>query len=513
MLTEILESRDLPTLPDIASELIQLISREETTLQEIGELVSQDIALSAKILRICNSSFYSFPQKISSINQAVTILGMNAVRSLVLSFSFLNMDRKTKKSIFNFTRFWEKSLASAVGAKCILQHVKNTDNDDVFIAGLLQSMGELILVNTFPDRYEKVLQQLEKGGDRQQTETEIFGMTNAEVGAAIATHWGFPEVLTLPIRYHGNPRKYQGTNKKIRQIIAAVYLAGLLSNILFAEDNPQKFHKQFRLEASRLLKLKPEAIEDILDNIHTVYAKTGRYFDLQVKNTKSVQEILQEANIRLSLINLDYDQMNKELVFTKIRMEKLMQELEEKNRILANLANIDGLTGVFNHRYFQNSLEQELERATRTETAITLILTDIDHFKNFNDTYGHQTGDFILVEFARLIEKNLRKYDILARYGGEEFVILLPDTDAKTGMLVGEKLREAIAKHTFIENGTEYHVTASFGVSCKQPATEDDFTKGDFITQSDIALYAAKEAGRNQVVLYNSTKRKKWFSF
>ncbi len=513
IIAQILESEELPTLPNVASKLIQLTSKEETTLEDIAELVSQDIALSAKILKICNSSFYGFPQKISSINQAVLILGMNAVRSLVLSFSFLSMDGKKKKSIFDFTKFWEKSLASAVGAQYILKHVKNADNDEIFVSGLLQNLGELILAVTFPNRYEEVLQRLEKGGKQEEIEKEIFGLANAEVGAAITTHWGFPEILTLPIEYRSKPREYNGKNKKIQQTISAVYLSDLLSSILFTEENPQEFYKRFRLEASRLLKLQPDQIEDILNNIHTLYAEAGEYFDLDLKNTKSVQDILQEANIRLSLINLDYDQMNKQLVLTKVRLEKLMQELEEKNRILANLANIDGLTGVFNHRYFQNSLEQEIERATRTEASIALLLIDIDHFKKFNDTYGHQTGDSILVQFARLIEINLRKYDVLARYGGEEFVILLPDTDGETGMLVAEKLRKLIDEHIFTEEGEEYHVTASFGLSARRPTAEDNFSKGDFISQADNALYAAKEAGRNQVVPYNPSKKKKWFSF
>ncbi len=511
LINEILESGELPTLPDIASRLIHITSKEETTLEEIGELVAQDIALSAKILKICNSSFYSFPQQIGSVKQAVLILGMNAVRSLVLSFSFLSMEKK-KKTTFNFTRFWERSLASAVGAQFILKHIKNANNDEIFACGLLQNLGELILAVTFPNRYEKVLQKLEKGGKQEEIEQEIFGATNAEIGAAVASHWGFPEILTLSIKYHYTPKAYKGTDKQLQQTISAVYLSDLLASILFSQDNPQGFHKQFRLQASRLLKLKPEHIENILNNIHTLYAEAGEYFDLNVKNTRSVQEILQEANIKLSLINLDYDQMNKQLVLAKIRLEKLTMELEEKNRILANLANIDGLTGIYNHRYFQNSLEQEIERAARTKTSIALLLIDIDNFKKFNDTYGHQTGDFILTEFAKILERNLRKYDLLARYGGEEFVIFLPDTDSETGMLVGEKLRKAIDEYSFEDNGAEYHVTASFGLATGKPAEEDNFSKNEFINQADTALYSAKEAGRNKVMLYSEPKKKKWFS-
>lgn len=513
IISQILESNDLPTLPNVASKLINITSKEETTLEDIGDLVSQDIALSAKILKICNSSFYSFPQKIGSVNQAVLILGMNAVRSLVLSFSFLSMEGGKKKNIFDFSKFWEKSLASAVGAQFILKHVKDADNDEIFVSGLLQNLGELILAITFPDKYDTVLHRIEEGEEQLAVEREIFGMDNAEVGAAVAKHWGFPEILTLPIQYHCEPKKYTGKNIRLKQTIAAVYLSDLLSSILFSEDNPQVFHKQFRTDASRLLKLTPEQIEDILNNIHTLYAEAGNYFNLKVKNTKSVQEILQEANIKLSLINLDYDQMNKQLVLAKLHLEKLTEELEEKNRILANLANVDGLTGVFNHRYFQNSLEQEVERATRTETSIALLLIDIDHFKKFNDTYGHQVGDFILVEFARLLGENLRRYDILARYGGEEFVILLPDTDKETGMLVGEKLRRLLDEYTFTDDREEYHVTASFGLASGKPAAEDGFSKGALIQQADQALYAAKEGGRNQVALYNPAKKKKWFSF
>ncbi len=512
LIDEVLKSSELPTLPDIASRLIHITSKEETTLEEIGELVAQDIALSAKILKICNSSFYSFPQQIGSVKQAVPILGMNAVRSLVLSFSFLSMDKKKKKSAFNFARFWEKSLASAVGAQFILKHVKNADNDEIFACGLLQNLGELILAVTFPNRYEEVLKKLEEGGNQEEIEQEVFATTNAEIGAAVASHWGFPEILTLPIKYHYTPKEYKGADKRMQQTISAVYLSGLLANILFSQDKPQEFHKQFRLQASKLLKLKSEDIEDILNNIHTLYAEAGEYFDLNIKDTRSVQEILQEANIKLSLINLDYDQMNKQLVLAKIRLEKLTMELEEKNRILANLANLDGLTGIYNHRYFQNSLDQEIERAIRTETSIALLLIDIDKFKKFNDTYGHQTGDFILSEFAKILEKNLRKYDILARYGGEEFVIFLPDTDSETGLLVGEKLRKIIDEHCFEDNGAEYHVTASFGLATGEPAIEDDFSKSEFISQADSALYSAKEAGRNQVVLYSPAKKKKWFS-
>lgn len=511
ILKTVLNSTELPTLPNVATRLITMTAREDTTLADIAALVSQDVALSAKILKVANSAFYSFPQQIGSIKQAVSILGTNAVRSLVLSFSFLTMKRGKFKTTFNFEKFWERSLASAVAAKLILQKVKDADTEEIFVSGLLQNLGELIVARTLPDRYDEIIRQVEeqkKSG--VAAEEELLGLQHAELGYQVARHWGFPEVLLQPIIHHHNPHGYTGDDKKINQTIRAVYLSDLLTNILFS-DIPEIYHARFRDEAKKLLHLSDADIESILSEFHLQVEQAGVYFDLKVKSTKTIQEILQEANIRLSLMNLDYDQMNKQLVQAKIALENLTRELEEKNRVLDNLANLDGLTGTYNHRYFQNTLDQEISRATRHDSVLSLILVDIDRFKQFNDTYGHQTGDFVLKEFAATLKKHLRNYDTLARYGGEEFAVILPETTAEDAMVVAEKLRQAVAGNAFTDAQDNYKVTASFGIATCNPGIVDDFTKSAFINNADAALYEAKDKGRNLVSAY--APKKKWFSF
>lgn len=511
LLEKVLTSDELPTLPSVATKLISLTSKDDTTLSDIAALVSQDISLSAKILKVSNSAFYSFPQQIGSIKQAVSILGTNAVRSLVLSFSFLTIKAGKQQSRFNFEKFWERSLASAVASKLILEKVKGADTEEIFISGLLQNLGELIFARTLPEKYDTVLERsTENGEDVITVETELFGVDHATVGYEVAKAWGFPDVLLEPIIYHHSPEAYPGDTTKIEQTIKAVYLSNHLTNILFSE-NPQDHHKSFQKDAKKLLKLSPDAIESILSEVHHQVDQAGQYFNLKIKNTKSVQEILQEANIRLSLLNLDYDQMNKQLIQAKISLENLTEELEKKNRMLDNLVNIDGLTGIYNHRYFQNSLDQELSRGERSEASIGLILADIDHFKKFNDTYGHQTGDFILIEFSKLLKEHLRKYDTLARYGGEEFAIILPDTSDAEVLTVAEKLRAAVESHSFDDDVKSYSVTASFGCAACRPGIEDEFSKSNFISQADDALYDAKNKGRNRVSGYQP--KKKWFSF
>lgn len=511
LLQAVLTSEELPTLPTVASKLITLTAREDTTLSDIADLVSQDISLSSKILKVSNSAFYSFPQQIGSIKQAVSILGTNAVRSLVLSFSFLTIKGNKKKSQFNFTKFWEKSLASAVASKLILEKVKGADTDEIFISGLLQNLGELIFARTFPSEYDELLQEIQESQyDNITAEETKFGGNHCFIGHEVAKKWGFPDILSIPILYHHNPKEYSGDNKYIAQTIKAVYLSDLLINIMYS-DTPDEYHKQFTREAKKLLGLTTEQIEEIFAGVHLQVKEAGDYFGLKIKDTKPIQEILQEANIRLSLLNLDYDQMNKELIQAKIELENLTKELEEKNRILDNLANIDGLTEVYNHRYFQHALDQEINRAVRNETELSFLLTDIDHFKKFNDTYGHPVGDFILKEFCIVLQEKLRKYDTLARYGGEEFAVILPETNAEEAMTVAEKLREAIDSKVFDDGRDDYHVTASFGLATCKPAIIDDFSKSEFINQADTALYQAKKDGRNRVSLF--APKKKWYSF
>ena len=511
LLEKVLASSELPTLPTVASQLITLTAREDTTLADIASLISKDISLSAKILKVSNSAFYSFPQQIGSINQAVSLLGMNAVRSLVLSFSFLSIRAGKSENLFNFELFWEKSLAAAVGAKLILEQVGEIDTEEAFISGLLQNLGELILARTAPGEYGEVLQLVTSGSHTLiEAETQVFGADHTYIGTEVAKSWRFPDKLLAPIAFHHDPEMYKGKNPVIETTIKAVYLSTFLTNIFFS-DSPERFHKEFQKHITRYFNLSRDKIETILEQFHLRVKDAATYFNLKIKTTRPVQEILQEANIRLSLINLDYDQMNKELVSAKMRLENLAKELEAKNKILDSLANIDGLTGVYNHRFFQTALDREISRSMRNDSYISILFIDIDHFKKFNDTYGHQVGDFILREFATTIKQNIRQYDTLARYDGEEFVIILPETSTENALAVAEKIRALIEGKVFKDNVEEYHVTASIGQTCTKPAVEDQFDKNEFINQADQALYEAKQKGRNRVSMY--TPKKKWFSF
>lgn len=159
----------------------------------------------------------------------------------------------------------------------------------------------------------------------------------------------------------------------------------------------------------------------------------------------------------------------------------------------------DGLTGLYNRRYFQQALDREFARAKRYSGDLSIAMFDIDHFKQLNDTYGHQFGDKVLVEITRIIKYSLRRTDYITRYGGEEFVVILPETTLERTIIPIERLRKRIEQEDFKYGDTSVRVTVSIGISNITPNVP---TEKDLIKRADIALYTAKENGRNRVELY-----------
>ena len=166
---------------------------------------------------------------------------------------------------------------------------------------------------------------------------------------------------------------------------------------------------------------------------------------------------------------------------------------------MEKLATTDGLTGLFNHRHFQEVLARELERARRYKHTLSLLLMDIDHFKSFNDTYGHPVGDLVLKEIAACIHTSIRVNDIPARYGGEEFTVIIPETDQQGALVIAERIRTTIQNHCINSLNRELRVTVSIGFA-SFPATAS--SQPELIDRADKALYYSKEHGRNRATLW-----------
>jgi diguanylate cyclase (GGDEF)-like protein len=210
-------------------------------------------------------------------------------------------------------------------------------------------------------------------------------------------------------------------------------------------------------------------------------------YRLQLRNEKLLEN-LKEQNLKLEALNQGLEQ----------KVRERTKELEEANRRLERLAITDGLTGLYNHRYLQEQLVLEVERSLRTGVPLGMLMIDVDHFRLYNNRYGHPTGDEVLQRVARLLGEHRRVNDVVARYGGEEFALLLINADHRVAANIGERLRSRVSAEVFpqareMPGGT---LTISVGVaSC--PA--DGTTPSSLLSAADAALFRAKNGGRNTV--------------
>ena len=182
---------------------------------------------------------------------------------------------------------------------------------------------------------------------------------------------------------------------------------------------------------------------------------------------------------------------------------RALHRLQSAQTLLNHLAMVDPLTNVFNRRYFYDRAKAELEIASLQQSGTSLLLLDIDRFKNINDTYGHAVGDQILTGLVSICQQNLREMDTLARLGGEEFVILLPETDLEEARHIAERLRKTMEHTPIPSDEGPLHVTVSIGVM-SQSASPADLSVHRLVQRADQAMYMAKRSGRNQVVIWQA---------
>jgi two-component system chemotaxis response regulator CheY len=224
-------------------------------------------------------------------------------------------------------------------------------------------------------------------------------------------------------------------------------------------------------------------------------AETSNYIYFIILTAKEKKEDVVEA---LSAGADDYlvKPFDQEELKYRVRIGKRILNLE--HRIL-ELARTDFLTGVLNRRAFMERMEQEMHRAVREDSHLSLILADLDFFKRINDQYGHNAGDLVLRRFTEEISKCLRPYDFVGRYGGEEFLVCLPGVNESQAKLVAERMRKRIEHMTVIlpEALGSVQITASFGVTSRLMGSEE--TLVSMTQQADDAMYKAKREGRNRV--------------
>ena len=491
----------LPSPPSIALRLLEAIKKEDFSFREIAEIIQYDPALTAKVLRMVNSAFYSLPNKIGSIDRALTIMGVHVVKNIVFSFTLVDSFKMSSTDIFNIDYFWKRSIIAAIGTELFTEYF-NIRNDDIFVTALLQDFGILILYSNYPDEYSRLIE--EKNGTKTPVEIlekRKFGFSHQDLGSEVLEQWGLPETIYEPIRHHHN---YEDAPEQYRLAARILFLSNALSSIYSDVESYEKI-SHFAGIIKKDLDISDSGLELLVDKGVGRVIEICSSFQMPSENIKPLATLLQEANVGLSDLNLSYERLLEEYKKEKMQAEMLALELKAANDKL-NIANQklkeaaehDYLTGLYNRRFLLDFLDKEVQRVERYGENLSIMIFDIDYFKNVNDTYGHQKGDLVLKMVSDKAVEIKRNTDQLARYGGEEFVMVMPQTEKQGAAVIAERLRRAIEE---MEGPIDCHIlkmTISIGVATCGPHSKK-VTMTKLFDLADQALYDAKNAGRNRV--------------
>lgn len=485
---------NLPSPPVIAAQILRTIQDNESSLSDLEKIIAADPALTSKLLRIANSAFYSLPCEVSNVNRALSILGTNVIKNIALSFVIAGDLRDKSESSLNFDYFWRRSVTAAVAAELVvgLLHEKS---EDIFVTALLQDIGVLIMYLSKGQEYTAVLEQCILDGEANLIELEqnMYQFDHQQLSWMLLKNWGIPASVVEPIRYHHQP---QSAPEHYRRTCSILYVANLLSSIYSgAESGKNSRELQTKMEA--YFNITADQTRTLLDSVAEKSLDILKIFEIDPGQLKTYSQMLQEANEELGKLNLSYEQLILELKESKQKAERITKELKKANSQLEELAFRDGLTHLYNHRYFQEILGKEIIRARRYQSHLCLILFDIDFFKNVNDSYGHPAGDQVLINLARAIRKAVRPSDIIARYGGEEFAVILPETNQSGMNVFAERLRRCAASVATFINDHQIKITISCGGVHLSP--EDKSSQQQFIDGADRNLFLSKKNGRNRV--------------
>ena len=324
---------ELPTLPSIATAIMEKTLEANISARQIAELVEKDQALALKVLKVANSPFYRRIKEISTIRGAVVLLGFNVLKSIVLSISVLNLFNNKDRQALDFYKFWQHSIACAVCAKSIAAKILPNSAEDAFIAGLLHDLGKVIADQLIcrKGQYREVMEAMERAGaDILEIEQEVVGIDHASIGKYLMERWNLPSHLSKAVGYHHSLVDItdDGTTKSL---CAIVHVADMVTNHLGIGVAQTQNQTGF-VDPSLLnqLKITSHDIQDISitlkDNISSISEQLG----IPKAEPKTYFEVLQSANAQLGKLSLDLEQK-------KMALERRTIELSSLNQMSSNL--------------------------------------------------------------------------------------------------------------------------------------------------------------------------------
>lgn len=471
-----------------AVQIVQAAVREDVSVAELSELANGDPAFAMRVLSVVNSAAHARNHAISNLNQAIALLGIRGLRNVALSLVVTDLVPLGEDGAMLLSQ----SLRRALCCRLLAPLLGEKDVDACFTTGLLLESGLLARAR---DELGVVAELVALPSDyRIVVESASGQVPHPQSGAELAEQYGMPASTIEAILRHHDAEPPEAVVARIcwlSEKIAAVFESGIVD---VARDKA--------LEAGAGLGVGAEDIAGILEQLPALVSGAAGGFHREVGPQLDLEQLREDANARLVQLNGQLEDTVRTLRQLIEEKEDLARQLQVANRELSQLAATDALTALPNRRALEEALSRDLARSARERVAMSVVMIDVDHFKKFNDVYGHALGDEVLRMVGATLKSTAREGDVPARYGGEEFCVVFPGTSEDGALLAAERIRAAIESARVPSEKGELKVTASFGVATLPPDVQQ--SKEELLRRADQALYGAKEAGRNRVVAAES---------
>ncbi len=650
-------SGDLPSPKGVALAIIRLIQQEDSSMGDLARIIKTDPAFVGRLIKAANGLAGYNRRAIASVQEALMVLGLPAVRTLALGFSLLSSYRDGACKGFDYGRYWTGCLVYALAMQAITQRTRAAAAEETFCLGLLARVGELALATLYPQEYGKVLQQTLEYRDVPLValEQRAFALNHRELASAMLTDWGFPRIFHEPVYFAEVPETSGYADGSREYLIAhSLNLASYIAEVCLAEEaeRPNLMGRLFEIGAR--LAFDPVAVSELCDGVVREWQAWGSLLELETLEIPPFGELASRGEalaaslapapaegavfqvvhpghsallggepqlalppevppMRVLVVDDDASmrglvrkvletvghqvleahdgktgmemalefqpqlmivdwvmpevtglELTRALRQTKIgrsiyilimtsledddrlieafengvddfmnkpinprvlaarlragqRVIRLQQELDRdreeirrfaaelavSNRRLQEVALTDSLTGFPNRRYAIERVQQEWLVSSRTRRPLATMVIDVDQFKTYNDTHGHDVGDAVLRQVAASVKGALRAQDIVARTGGDEFLVICPDTGLDAALACAERVRFAVESTPLAMSGQTLNMSVSIGVATRDTVmTEPDA----LIKRADQALYLAKNKGRNRIMTVQSLR-------
>lgn len=491
VITKLKSLDSLPNPPHVVIEILKFSKDPDASMQQASDVISTDPALATQVIKLANSSSFSRGREVTTLREAVTNLGTRRILIVALGFSIKdNFSEWQNEDGKPDVLLWQHSVATAVFAREIAKLVGCSQAEQAFLCGLLSRLGQLVFSTIISEQYTEVIRAARPKLPTADLEREILGTDFHEAGRALLEHWELPTNVSSVVGTWRTPKLPAERTTEADELAAIVNLANLASHLIF-DDNKAEILQQLHCCSTSTLGITASSIERLVVASETAVQETLESFNKPLEEELDCNAILELSRQQLVALSLG-------MASDLSNAHQEAQKLHSENKRLEEVSSTDSLTGIPN----RHALELEFDDLDRKRATgmlkYAVLMIDIDHFKSFNDTYGHAVGDSVLREVAQTLSGATRDTDIVARYGGEEFCILLTNVVIENVFNIADRFRQAIEKIEFTAGSESVRVTASFGVAASEYFPNN--TSRELVGFADKSLYLAKDQGRNCVV-------------